>query len=81
MKVQTEYGEQELDEVIRCYNLWKKMMAKNIGRKNEWNQTDEGKNKNRQNAKSYYQRHKEEILAKRKASYVSKKDKPQFIDG
>ena len=71
MKVQTDHGEQEIEEVIRCYNLWKNLMLKNIDRRNEYNQTEEGKTKNRERAKVYYERHKEEILAKRKAKYLN----------
>lgn len=73
MKVQTKYGEQELEEVIRCYNLWKKLIAKNVERKNKAHQTKEGKEKNRGNAKSYYERHREEILARRKEKYATNK--------
>lgn len=73
MKVETNYGEQELDEVVRCYNLWKNYIGDMNKRRHAKNQTEEGKLKNRANAKSYYERNKELILAKRKERYVSKK--------
>ncbi len=66
MKVQTEYGEQEIEEVIRCYNLWKALMKKNIEKRHEFNQTEEGKQKNRERAKIYYERNRDLILEKRR---------------
>lgn len=74
MKVQTDYGEQEIEEVIRCYNLWRKMMIKNIDRRNTYNQSEEGIEKNRARAKDYYQRHREEILEKRKQYNETKRN-------
>lgn len=71
MKVQTDYGEQEIAEVIRCYNLWRKMMTKQNEIRYQYNQTDEGKEKNRAKAKEYYEKHREEILEKRKLRYSS----------
>lgn len=71
MKVTTDYGEQEIEEVIRCYNLWRKSMTKHNEIRHEYNQTEEGKTKNCQRAKNYYERHREEILAKRKLRYRS----------
>ncbi len=66
MKVSTNYGDQEIEEVIRCYNLWKTLAAKGNQKRSEYNQTEEGKIKNRLNAKAYYQRNREKVLAKRK---------------
>ena len=80
MKFQTDYGELEITEIIRCCNLWKKLMEKHNELKHAYNQTEEGKTKNRENAKLYYERHKEEISAKRKAKYEAKKNQPQFVD-
>lgn len=80
MKYQTDFGELEIEEIIRCCNLWKHSMARNNEKRFEFNQTEQGKTRNRTNAKSYYQRHKEEILAKRKAAYEAKKETPQFVD-
>jgi len=80
MNVQTDYGEQPLDEVIRCYHLWKAMIARGTQIQNRINQTDEGKVQNRMRAKAYYELHKDEILATRKAAYQAKKSTPQFHD-
>lgn len=66
---QTDYGTVKAAELIRVYGLWKKMIDKQVEKRNAFNQTEEGKQKNRSRAKDYYQRHKEEILAKRKAKY------------
>jgi len=79
MKVNTEYGEQEIEEVVRCYNLWKNYIADMNKRRHAINQTEEGKQKNRANAKSYYERNKDAILAKRKEKYVSKKTVKESI--
>ena len=67
MKVQTDYGEQEIEEVIRCYNLWRKQVTKLNEIRWAYNQTDEGKQKNRDRSKAYYEKHKDEIKARRLA--------------
>lgn len=67
MKVQTDFGEQEIEEVIRCYNLWRKQMTKLNEIRWAYNQTEEGKLKNRARSKAYYEKHKEEIMARRQA--------------
>lgn len=72
MKVQTDHGEQEIEEVIRCYNLWRNLIVKNVERRNEFHKTEEGKQQNRANSKNYYQRHREEILEKRRIKYASR---------
>jgi predicted acylesterase/phospholipase RssA len=72
MKVQTDHGEQEIEEVIRCYNLWRNLIVKNVEKRNEFHKTEEGKQKNRANSKNYYQRHREEILEKRRIKYASR---------
>ena len=69
MEHQTDYGKVSTQELIRVYHLWKKLMKKNIERRNEFNQSDEGKELNRMRAKKYYEEHRDEILAKRKARY------------
>ena len=79
MKVDTAYGEQEIEEVVRCYNLWKNYIADMNKRRHEKNQTDEGKQKNRANAKAYYEKNKAAILAKRKEKYASKKGTVESI--
>lgn len=80
MKVATQYGEQEIEEVIRCYNLWKTLMKKTNDTKYALNQTVEGKAHNRLNASLYYERNRETILAKRKEAYEARKNTPQFLD-
>ena len=79
MKVQTDYGEQELEEIVRCYNLWKKLISNNVQRRNQKQQTQEGKLKNRENSKSYYERHREQILAKRKQRYDARKNTQKSV--
>jgi hypothetical protein len=69
MEHQTEYGKVSTEELIRVYHMWKKMIKHNVERRNEFNQSVEGKELNRERAKKYYQEHRDEILAKRKAKY------------
>ncbi len=69
MEHQTNYGKVSTEELIRVYHLWKNLMKKNIERRNEFNQSAEGKQLNRERAKKYYEEHRDEILAKRKAKY------------
>lgn len=66
MEHQTDYGKVTTEELIRVYNLWKKMTKKNVEKRNEYNQTEEGKQKNRARARVYYESHREIILEKRK---------------
>jgi len=80
MKVQTDYGEQPIEEVVRCYNLWKKMAAKTAEKRRIINQTEEGALKNRQRANLYYERHREEVLEKRRMTRLAQRDHPQFLD-
>ena len=80
MKYTTDFGELEIEEIIRCCNLWKHYMVRMNERKYERNQTEEGKEQNRAAAKSYYERHRDQILAKRKEAYERKKNSPQFVD-
>ena len=80
MEHDTEYGKVSTDELLRVYHLWKKMIEKTIERRNEFNQTEEGKQKNRANAKNYYQRNREKILEKHKIRYENKKNQYQMQD-
>lgn len=75
MEHQTDYDKVSTEELVRVYHLWKKMIAKNAEIRNAYNQTPEGKAKNREKAKQYYEAHKEKVLAKRKARYDAKKTK------
>ena len=79
-KIQTAYGEYTIDELVYYTELWKQSLEKQNNRKRIYNRTEEGKQKNNTKAKQYYEKHKEEILAKRKQKYQALKDKPQFID-
>jgi len=74
MEHDTDYGKVSTDELLRVFHMWKKMIAKGNERKCEFNQSEQGKEKNRANAKKYYEKHKEEILAKRKVYYDSKRN-------
>lgn len=69
MEHQTDYGKVSTEELIRVYHMWKKMVKKSVERRHEFNQSEEGKELNRQRAKKYYEEHRDEILAKRKARY------------
>ena len=66
MEHQTDFGKVSTEELIRVYNLWKKMTKKNVEKRNEYNQTEEGKEKNRARARVYYESHRELILEKRR---------------
>lgn len=78
--VQTEYGDVEIPELVRCYNLWRAMMIKHNEIRKKYNQTEEGKTKNRERAKVYYEKNKELILKKRKEHREKKKEEYQFLD-
>lgn len=67
MKVQTEVGEYEQEEIVRGFVLWKNLIQKANTKRWEKNQTEEGKAMNRARSKAYYERNKEKVLAKRKA--------------
>lgn len=69
----TEFGDVPIDVLVKRYELEKKRDAKKYERRLVFLQTDEGKAWNREKAKAYYERNKATVLAKRKASYVSKK--------
>lgn len=69
----TEYGEVPIDVLVKRYELEKKREAKKYEKRLTFLQSDEGKAWNREKAKAYYERNKATVLAKRKASYVSRK--------
>jgi hypothetical protein len=66
MKLQTEVGEYEMEEVVRGFVLWRKLMEKNNNKRWERNQTEEGKLENRARSKAYYERNRAKVLQKRK---------------
>lgn len=78
--MQTAYGEMTVSELVRYTEMWKAMMAKHNQTKNKYNQTDEGKAKNRQKAKEYYESHRQEILEKRRKARDEKKSEPLFVE-
>lgn len=67
MEYDTEFGKVKVEELIRVYGLWKHQITKANERRVEFLQTEEGKQWNRDNARRYYERHREEILARKKA--------------
>jgi len=66
MKVQTEVGEYEQEEIVRGFVLWKRLMERANNKRWEKNQTEEGKIENRARSKAYYERNRDKVLAKRK---------------
>jgi len=72
--VATEFGTVSIDEVVRVYNMVKRRDRRAAERRNAIiANNDELKEKCRDRARSYYDRNKEAILAKRKESYANKK--------
>lgn len=63
--VQTAYGQVPFQKLLDAFEK-KKQYEQN---KKEWLQTDAGKEYQRKKAKEYYERHREEVLAKRAARY------------
>jgi len=72
MKVQTDVGEYEMEEVVRGFVLWRKLMERTNNKRWEKNQTEEGKAENRARSKAYYERNREKVLAKRKEERESR---------
>lgn len=70
----TEFGDIPIDTLVKHYELERKREARKYAKRLEFLATDEGKNWNRERSKSYYERNKAEILAKRKAWYKAKKE-------
>ena len=78
--VQTQYGDVEIPELVRCYEMWRSMITKHNEIRKKYNQTEEGKRKNRAKAKEYYAKTRALILEKRKEYREKKKEEYQFID-
>ena len=72
--VNTQFGNVSVDELVRVYQNHKQSIQKAVERRRDWLQTDQGKQYNRDRAKSYYERNKEAILEKRKTMYADKKE-------
>lgn len=68
--VTTQFGDVPLAALILAYEQKKQKMHD----RNEWFKTDAGKAYNRMKAKQYYDKHKEEVLAKRAARYDTNGD-------
>lgn len=66
----TAYGEASIQDLLQAYEK-KKQYENN---KKEWMKTEAGREYNRKKAKQYYDKHKEQILAKRSARYETDKD-------
>lgn len=79
-KVNTAYGEMTVAELVRCAEKWKRLMEKHNALRHRYNQTEEGKIKNREKAKSYYERNREKVLQKRRAIREKKKDEYKMLD-
>ena len=71
--VATQFGDVPLEMLVKRYETEKKRDAKKYERRLAYLATDEGKEWNREKAKSYYARNREAVLAKRKAWYQAKK--------
>ena len=80
MSTATNFGEVQVDELVRVYNNYKQNLQKSQEKRKAWLQTDEGKEYNRGRAKAYYDRNKETILEKRKTMYADKKELRRLAD-
>jgi RecA-family ATPase len=59
-----------MEKLLKIYEHHKK----SIDARNEWYKTEEGRAYQRAWAKKYYDKHKDEILAKREARYAEKRE-------
>lgn len=69
----TSFGEVPVEILVKRYELEKQRNAKRAEKRLAYLQTDAGKEWNRARSKSYYERNREAVLAKRKATYVPKR--------
>ena len=69
-KIQTAYGEVSLQTLLNAFEKKKQYEET----KKEWLKTDAGKEYQRKKAKQYYEKHREEVLAKRAARYEKDHD-------
>ena len=72
--VQTSYGEVPLQTLLDAFEKKKQYEQA----KKEWLKTDAGKEYQRKKAKDYYNRHRDQVLAKRAARY--EKDSETLIN-
>ncbi len=59
-----------VDELVRVYEMYQK----NLEKQREKTKTDDFKVKNRLHAKRFYERHKEEVIEKRRKYYQEHRD-------
>ena len=78
--VQTKYGEMTLEQVVDYAEKWRSLCEKQNKLRHQYNQTDKGKMKNRERAKQYYEKHRQEILEKRKAAREKDKDEYKMLE-
>ena len=73
--IPTEYGNVTLERLLEVYHSYKKQENRKNEKRKEFLQTPEGKEQNRQRAKSYYERNKEVIREKARSKYIKKADR------
>lgn len=79
-KVQTAYGEMTVAELVKYTEMWKAMAAKHNDYKKVYNQTEQGREKNRERSKVYYERHRDQVLEKRRSKRDQAASVPMFLD-
>ncbi len=73
MSIETAYGTVPLEKLIHTYNVAQAANKRHVQKRNEFNQTDEGKRRNRERAKAYYERNKALVREKARARYTEKR--------
>lgn len=68
----TEFGDVTLEELLRVYILHKNANLRHQAKRHLFNQTERGKQLNRERSKKYYYEHRAEILQQRKEDYEAK---------
>jgi hypothetical protein len=71
--IPTDYGDVPLHMLVHRYEAYKVQELKHREKRMEFLQTEEGKQYNRDHAKSYYERNKALVRAKAKKRYHDKK--------
>ena len=72
--VKTEFGDVSIDELVRVYCVHKKANLRHQAHRHLFNQTERGKQLNRERAKNYYYTHRNEILQLRREQNQMKKE-------
>ena len=78
--VKTAYGEMTIEELVKYTEMWKSMCEKHNQIRRKYNQSDEGKMKNRQRSKEYYERNREKVLEKRRSIREKQKEEYKMIE-